>query len=102
MSERARGWYSRRITCVDYGCKHQAQPTKWLALDQLRVLRRVANLVNRSEVAQQSGLALFANAGNCRQLGSEVAQLAPLAMISNRVAMRLVANHLDQAQHLRV
>src|SRR5437870_3599577 len=50
------------------------------------------NFVNRSEVTQQSCLALLAHAGNRRELGSEVTQLAPLAVIGHSVAMRLITN----------
>ena len=58
--------------------------------------------MNRSEVTQQAHLSFLAHARNRGELRSEVAQLAPLAVISDGVAMRLVANHLNQPQNLRM
>src|SRR5258707_3402657 len=58
------------------------------------------DFVNRSELTKQASLAFLAHAGNRRQLRSEIAQLAALAMISDGIAVRLVANHLNQAQDL--
>src|SRR6187401_1984268 len=60
------------------------------------------NLLYRSKMSQQSSLSFGPHAGNRRQFGSEVAQLASLAMISDRVSMRLVANHLNQTQNQRM
>src|SRR5260370_36814540 len=60
------------------------------------------DFMDRSEVAQQARLPFLADAGNRRQFRSEIAELATLAMISDGVAMRLVANHLNQSQYLRV
>ncbi len=60
------------------------------------------DLMNRSELTKQASLAFLSHAGNRRQLRSEVAQFAALAMISDRIAMRFVANHLNQTQDLRV
>ena len=58
--------------------------------------------VDRAEVAQQAGLSFLSHSGNRGQLGSEVAQLAALAMISDSVTMRFVANHLNQAKNRRM
>src|SRR2546427_801518 len=60
---------------------------------------RFGNFVNRSEVTQQSRFSFLAHAGNCGQFGSEVAQLATFAMIGDSVAVRLVADHLNQAKY---
>src|SRR5260370_41831739 len=60
------------------------------------------DLLNRTELPQQARLSFLAHAGNRRQFGSEIAQLAALAMISDRVAMCLVADHLNQPQDLRM
>ena len=53
-------------------------------------------------MTQQTRLAFLADAGNRGQLGGEVAQFAPLAMIGDCVAVCFVANHLNQAKYLRM
>src|SRR2546425_8701065 len=53
-------------------------------------------------MTQQTSLSFLTDSGNRRQLRSKIAQLAPLAMIGHRVTMRLVANHLNQAQNRRM
>src|SRR6185295_6945239 len=58
--------------------------------------------LNRSNVAQESSLAFVSNPRNRSQLRSKVAQLPPLAMISNCEPMRLIANHLQQTQYQRM
>src|SRR5438046_9079084 len=75
-----------------------------LAADERRefVCSGRGNFLDRTELAQQSSLTLVSHTGYCRQLRSEIAQLAPLTMIGDGIAMRLVANHLDQAKNLRV
>src|SRR5205085_7597927 len=75
-----------------------------LATDEGREFsdRRLRDARDGAKVAQQTCLAFVADAGDGRQLRSEVAYLAPLAVIGDGGTVRLVADHLNQAQDGRM